>query len=116
MITEHIEADLYRFIRNKVIETPDAYFHGIGGIGDHVHLAASIRPTVDIDNWIGKLKGASSHEFGKSLQWQSGYGIVSFGTKDLKWVLKYVNNQKEHHSRGNIFDRLERIEDYQEGR
>lgn len=48
---------------------------------------------------------------GKSLQWQKGYGIVSFGTKDLKWVMNYVLNQKEHHSKGAIYDRLERIED-----
>ena len=47
---------------------------------------------------------------GKGLQWQAGFGIVSFGTKDLKWVIDYVHNQREHHSRGTIFDRLERIE------
>jgi putative transposase len=48
---------------------------------------------------------------GKGLQWQAGYGIVSFGTKDLKWVLNYIRNQREHHSTGNIYERLERTED-----
>ena len=57
------------------------------------------------------MKGASSHEFGKALQWQNGYGIVSFGTRDLPWVMAYVTNQKEHHSRGTVFDRLERTDD-----
>ncbi len=28
-----------------------------------------------------------------------GYGIVSFGTKDLQWVIDYVLNQKEHHKK-----------------
>ena len=106
-----IESDLYLFLKNKIVETPGAYFHAVGGTEDHVHIATSVRPTVDIDNWIGKLKGASSHEMGKALAWQSGYGVVSFGTKDLKWVVNYILNQKEHHKRGLIYDRLERIEE-----
>ena len=60
---------------------------------------------------VGQLKGSSSHEMGKALQWQSGYGVVSFGKRDLRWVVDYVLNQKERHKRGDISDRLERIED-----
>ena len=47
----------------------------------------------------------------KSLEWQRGYGIVTFGTKDLQWVVNYVLNQKEHHKNGTTNDRLEKIED-----
>jgi REP-associated tyrosine transposase len=36
---------------------------------------------------------------------------VSFGTKDLKWVIEYVKNQKEHHARGTTNERLERTDD-----
>lgn len=43
------------------------------------------------------------------LQWQKGYGVVSFGTRDLEWVVDYVRNQKERHRVGNLSDRLERI-------
>lgn len=111
MITERIEPQLHAFLKNKIIATSDTYFHAIGGVADHIHLAVSVRPTIALDDWIGQLKGSSSHEMGKSLQWQKGYGIVSFGTKDLKWVMNYVLNQKEHHSKGAIYDRLERIED-----
>lgn len=45
-----------------------------------------------------------------TLEWQHGYGVVSFGTRDLKWVVDYVTNQKEHHAKGNVFERLEKIE------
>jgi hypothetical protein len=40
----------------------------------------------------------------------NGYGVVSFGTKDLPWIVKYVRNQKEHHATGKIYERLERID------
>ena len=65
---------------------------------------------------VGKLKGASSHDINqrlgtgrKILEWQPGYGVVSFGTKDLEWVKAYVRDQRRHHAQGNIHDRLERI-------
>ena len=38
-----------------------------------------------------------------------GYGVVSFGTKDLEWVKRYVRAPREHHARGTVEDRLERI-------
>lgn len=109
-IDASIEAALYRFLRNKIVNTEGAFFHAIGGIETHVHIGTSVRPTVDIDKWIGQLKGASSHEFGKALQWQQGYGVVSFGTRDLPWVVAYIENQKERHKRGDISERLERID------
>jgi putative transposase len=108
-ITSHLESDLYAFIKDRIIRMPNVHFHGIGGIQTHIHLAASFQPPFEIDRWIGDMKGASSHEFGKQLQWQSGYGIVSFGTKDLDWVCAHIRNQKEHHRHGTTFERLERI-------
>ncbi len=114
LITPAIETKLYNFIKHKIIETPEVYFHAIGGIEDHIHIVVSPPPSLKMSEWIGKLKGASSYDINHSsnhklLQWQRGYGIVSFGTKDLQWVINYVLNQKEHHKKGTTHERLERI-------
>jgi hypothetical protein len=45
----------------------------------------------------------------KILDWQSGYGVVSFGTRDLEWVVNYIRNQKEHHKRATTVERLEKM-------
>ena len=109
-----LQPTLYRFLKNKIVETRGAYFHAIGGIETHVHVVCSVKPSVHIDEWIGRLKGASSFEMGKDLQWQAGYGIVSFGTRDLKWVVDYVHNQRQHHAAGTLHDRLERTDEIEE--
>ncbi len=114
MIDATIRPDLYAFLKNKVVTTRGAYFHAIGGIEDHVHLGCSVKPSIHLDEWIGQLKGASSYEMGNSLQWQAGYGIVSFGTRDLPWVRNYILNQPEHHQKGSVFERLERVEDFED--
>lgn len=116
LLTPEIEPFTHRFLRQKLINTPGAYVHEVGGTETHIHLAVSLAPTITVSELIGQLKGASSHDvnqqFGrarKALQWQEGYGVVSFGTKDLEWVKAYVRNQREHHARGTAYDRLERI-------
>jgi REP-associated tyrosine transposase len=80
-----------------------------------VHHCVSIAPTITISELVGQLKGASSHETNqklgyKALEWQTGYGVVSFGTGDLEWVRAYIRDQRRRHDRGEVVDRLERIE------
>jgi putative transposase len=116
LLTPKIEPMVHHSVRGKCINTPGVYIHEIGGIETHVHVCLSVAPTVHIAEFIGQLKGASSHEVNsklgdgrKLLEWQSGYGVVSFGTRDLEWVKEYIRNQRQHHAQGTIQDRLERI-------
>jgi putative transposase len=98
-----------------IVNTEGAFVHEIGGTQTHVHVVVTVPPTLLISEFVGQLKGFSSHEVnrqvglrGKTLQWQTGYGVVSFGTGDLDWVRGYVRNQPEHHALGRVYDRLER--------
>lgn len=116
MITDRIEPILYRYLRQRIIGMPGFFVHEIGGTPTHIHLALTIPPSVMISEFVGQLKGSSSHEINqkmsqrdKILQWQSGYGVVSFGKGDLDWVIDYIRRQKEHHAQGKTFDRLERF-------
>jgi putative transposase len=114
LLTPEVEAMVYGSVRARALSTPGLYFHAVGGTETHVHLAVSIPPTLLISEFVGRLKGGSSHEVNQvlgagRLQWQGGYGVVSFGTRDLEWVTEYIRNQKQHHANGRVFDRLERI-------
>jgi putative transposase len=116
LLTPDVEQFVHRYLRQRLINTPGVFVHEIGGTETHVHLAITIAPTVFISELIGRMKGASSHESnkqfacgGKALEWQAGYGVVSFGTRAMEWVCEYIRNQKEHHSQNTVHDRLERI-------
>jgi hypothetical protein len=40
---------------------------------------------------------------------------LTFGSKDVKWIVEYINNQKEHHKRGTTRERLERYSGEEDG-
>jgi len=115
LLTVKVEPLTHKYLTHRALETPEAMVHAVGGIEDHVHMAVSLPPTVDIAKWIGDLKGATAHHINHgpcglgALSWQTGYGVVSFGKRDLPWVVDYINGQREHHAAGRVEDRLERI-------
>jgi putative transposase len=116
LLSPAVEELIYRDVRQRIVNTPGAFVHASGGTETHVHVAVSVPPTLLVSELVGQLKGASSHEVnqqfglhGKKLEWQAGYGVLSFGTGDLEWVKEYIQNQKDHHANGRVFDRLERI-------
>ena len=115
LITEKIEKPLYDYLQHRCAQTQGVFFHAINGTQDHIHLCVSVPPTLLISDWIGELKGASAYYLNhkirpKALQWQTGYGVISFGKNNLKFVKDYVLNQKTHHTVGNTHRRLEIIE------
>ena len=81
---------------------------------DHVHLVATVLPKIALADFIGQVKGNSSHFVNHTLtlpyrfHWQTEYGVVSFGGKQLDMVVKYVKNQRRHHAQGTVIPFLER--------
>ena len=122
LLTLQNEVLAQRSLRRQLAETPGAVLHEIGGTENHVHMVVSLPPDLLLSEFIGRLKGGSAHEVNllngrgrKVLEWQPGFGVVTFGPKDLDWLCQYVRQQREHHERGTLHARLERtspLEDF----
>jgi putative transposase len=113
-LTPEIEPIAWDALRRKAASYRGVLLHQVGGIEDHVHVPVTIPPTVLISELVGRLKGYSSWVVNQTFsgradkfEWQPGYGAVSFGTRNLLWVVHYIQNQREHHCRGTAIDRLE---------
>lgn len=116
-----VEAEAHRQLAEKAARMKGVTLLEIGGTDDHVHLAIRITPTVTISELVQELKGASSHEVNrvlgqKVLEWQRGYGVVSFGAANLGWVRAYIRGQREHHAPGGrLTPRLELCDEVKGG-
>lgn len=75
----------------------------IGGIEDHVHLVLNAPPSIALSKALQLLKGGSSkwiHDAFSTLrgfEWQDGYGAFTVSKSNLSEVVKYVEDQREHH-------------------
>jgi REP element-mobilizing transposase RayT len=109
-----LEPLVHSLLTNRCHQTRGVYFHAINGTPTHIHLAINIEPHITVSELIGELKGFSAHEINeqqrmKRLEWQRGFGVVSFGKKQLTWVQDYIARQKEHHATGRLQARLEKV-------
>jgi putative transposase len=114
LIKPVIEADLYGYMIGKGVAL-GAIIHAIGGVEDHVHLVASVPPSLALSDFVKGVKGSSSHHINHGVArlpytfaWQGGYGVFSLAGKQLGRTVDYVVNQKEHHRYGTLIDVLER--------
>jgi putative transposase len=108
------EAELYGYIIGKA-DYLGCITHAINGTENHIHIVASIPPSLSISQFVKRIKGSSSHHWNHTLAtnldklyWQDGYGVFSLGSKQLETAVNYVKNQKIHHSQGTAIAALER--------
>jgi len=112
MIVPQIAKAVYSAIWDKA-ESLQAKVFGIGGIEDHVHLAISLPPTVALADFIAGVKGASAYHINHvpggehRIQWQRGYGALSFSRDHLDRVVQYINSQRLHHAEKRLWPSLE---------
>ena len=63
--------------------------------------------TIDVSQFIGDVKRDSSVWMKKhegSFYWQEGYGAFSIGESQVPRVMKYIEDQKQHHAKQGFQD------------
>jgi putative transposase len=102
LITSAMEPLLFRFVAQKCSDMRTQLI-AINAMPEHIHMALSIAPTLSIPDIVKQLKGSSSHflndarQLDNPFRWQSGYSVHTVGGGGLAHLIKYIENQKEHH-------------------
>lgn len=75
----------------------------VGGYEDHIHSLIATPPSLALSQAVQFLKGETSRwmheEFPelRSFAWQDGYGAFTVSKSNLPEVVRYIQNQREHH-------------------
>ena len=105
LLTPDIETNVYRFLHAEANKMYVPLFV-IGGTEDHAHVMAAVRPAVSPADFMHQLKGSSSRfvtvAFKRPFEWQEGYGVFSISEDAVPDVIRYIENQKQHHAQGTI--------------
>jgi putative transposase len=73
----------------------------IGGTADHVHAFFHLSRTQHVAKIVETLKSHSSRWIKaqgiEKFAWQRGYGCFSVGQSQVQALLRYIQNQADHH-------------------
>jgi REP-associated tyrosine transposase len=75
----------------------------IGGVEDHVHLLCRQARGITVSDLVRDIKRASSINIKKNapalstFHWQSGFGVFSLSPTHVESLVKYIDDQEEHH-------------------
>ena len=79
----------------------------IGGVEDHVHILARLKPTHCVADVLRSIKKGSS-DWARStvwsFQWQDGYSAFTVSPSHLERVTRYIATQAEHHRKTSFED------------
>lgn len=110
-ISSEIRDNLYKYI-NGIIQGLGSICLQAGGTENHVHLLCTLPRTMAIAKLIEEIKRNSSkwikaqHDMYRLFEWQSGYGVFSVSQSQVNTVIKYIQNQEEHHKKQGVEEEL----------
>jgi REP element-mobilizing transposase RayT len=104
LINHEVETELHSYL-GGICNKLGCQVIKVGGFTDHIHILCLLSKTVTLAKLLEELKSHSSRWI-KTLgvaytnfYWQDGYGAFSVNPSELEIVIKYIVNQKEHHSK-----------------
>ena len=104
--------DLHSYL-GGIIKGMNGVAEIVGGVEDHVHLLASLRPVHCIADLLRDSKKDSStwfkERFDRSFLWQEGYAAFTVSPTATDAVRRYIARQEEHHCRHSFEDELRKL-------
>ncbi|MBN2683319.1 MAG: IS200/IS605 family transposase [Bacteroidales bacterium] len=89
---------------NAIARNRKCIIYKINGTEDHLHIAVDIHPSISVADFVKEVKAASTKWikqndiFPEFEHWQIGYGSFTHSIREKERLIKYIENQKEHHA------------------
>jgi len=89
----------------------------LNGTSDHVHLVVQLPTKLAPAQLAQQVKGVNTAFVRDKLQppapfgWQDGYDVFSISRSHMKRVITYVQNQKQHHASGKLWEEWEETDE-----
>jgi REP element-mobilizing transposase RayT len=96
-----------------IINNNACHLYAIYANPDHVHFLVSRSPGIDEENLATVIANSSERFINDNklcvglFQWQQSCSAFSVSKKDIDRVCKYIQNQKEHHSKQSYVEEYE---------
>jgi putative transposase len=107
---------LHQYITGIVQENKHKMLR-INSMPDHIHIFLGMRPSQSMSSLIQNVKAESTKWINDSqlsrspFLWQGGFGAFSYSKCDIPNVIRYIDNQEEHHKKETFLNEYKRLLD-----
>ena len=109
LIQPEFKEELYKYVTG-IISNQRQKLIAINGMSDHIHILIGLRPAMALADLVREIKTSSADFINKKnwvrgkFSWQEGYGAFSYGHSQLGTIIRYIQNQEQHHHRRSFKD------------
>jgi REP element-mobilizing transposase RayT len=109
LIDTYIENELHHYL-GGICNIMECQSIKVGGYTDHVHILCFLSKKVALMDLLEEVKKRSSKwikDKGKAYEnfyWQNGYGAFSVNPSETNTVIRYIENQHNHHNKQTFQD------------
>ncbi len=109
LIRPEFKEELYKYMTGIVRNNAQKLI-SINGMSDHVHILIGLKPAMALADLVRDIKADSSDFINRKkwirgrFSWQEGYGAFSHGHSRLDTIIRYIQNQEQHHRRRSFKD------------
>jgi len=103
-ISSENEPILFAYIAG-ILKNKSCHSYIVGGTSNHIHIITHLHPTVALSSAVKDIKMASHRMILESNKlyshfpgWQVGYSAFTYNISSKANLIRYVENQREHHS------------------
>ncbi len=113
-LNNDLSKDIQRYTA-KILKSENCQLVQFGGVQDHVHLVALLKPAYAPADIVRKIKSNTSrilrsNQYGlRDFAWQTGYGIFTVSESQLGKLIHYVANQEQHHQKLSFREEFTRL-------
>ena len=109
LIRPEFKEEAYKYMTG-IVRNNGQKLIAINGMSDHVHILIGLKPAMALSDLVRDIKADSSNFINKKkwvrggFSWQEGCGAFSYGHSQLDTIIRYIQNQEQHHRRRSFKD------------
>jgi REP element-mobilizing transposase RayT len=104
LIPKQYKEDVHKYITG-IVQNRRHKLIAINAMREHIHIFIGLHPSQSISDLVNNIKTGSTKKIkeqswsSKEFSWQNGYGAYSYSRSHIDNVVKYIDNQEQHHKK-----------------
>lgn len=109
LISKDRKEEIHKYITG-IVRNNSQKLIAINSMPDHIHMLIGLQPDMALSDLVRDVKANASNFINErrwargKFSWQEGFGAFSYSHSQLDAVIRYIQNQEQHHRKRSFKD------------